>query len=80
MITKSGWSTRAIIEQLFDTESMRRPLNEEIPASVPQRPMGEIPVIVRLVWPDGEEWRPGIREPLDRESRAGPLARRGGRA
>jgi hypothetical protein len=22
--------------------------------------MGEIPVIVRLVWPDGEEWRPGF--------------------
>jgi hypothetical protein len=39
---------------------MRRPLNEEIPASVPQRPMGEIPVIVRLVWHDGEEWRPAF--------------------
>ena len=45
---------------MFDTASMWRPLNEEMPASVPQRPMGEIPVIVRLVWPDGEEWRPAF--------------------
>lgn len=39
---------------------MRRPLNEEMPTRVPQRPMGEIPVIVRLVWPDGVEWRPAF--------------------
>jgi hypothetical protein len=45
---------------VFDTWSVQRPLTEEMPASVPQRPMGEIPVIVRLVWPDGEECRPAF--------------------
>ena len=27
--------------------------------SIPQRPMGSIPVVIRLVRPDGEEWWPG---------------------
>jgi hypothetical protein len=36
---------------------MNRPLNREMPDRVPRRPMGEIPVIARLVWPDGEEYR-----------------------
>lgn len=33
--------------------------NRDQPASVPTRPMGEVPVIVRVLWADGsEEWRP----------------------
>ena len=37
---------------------MDRPLNWEMPDRVPNRPMGDIPVIARLVGPDGEEYRP----------------------
>jgi hypothetical protein len=33
-------------------------LNVEQPPSIPQRPMGSVPVVVRLVRPDGEEWWP----------------------
>jgi hypothetical protein len=33
-------------------------LNIEQPPDIPQRPMGSIPVVVRLVRPDGEEWWP----------------------
>lgn len=43
---------------MFDTYWMDRPLNYEMPDRVPTRRMGEIPVIARFVWPDGEEWRP----------------------
>ncbi|WP_255491858.1 MULTISPECIES: hypothetical protein [unclassified Actinotalea] len=33
--------------------------NRDQPADVPVRPMGEVPVIVRVQWADGtEEWRP----------------------
>ncbi|WP_372595410.1 hypothetical protein [Actinotalea sp.] len=33
--------------------------NREQPASVPVAPMGDVPVIARVVWSDGlEEWRP----------------------
>jgi hypothetical protein len=47
-------------EHLFDTERVARPvLNVEQPPSIPQRPMGSIPVVIRLVRPDGEEWWPG---------------------
>ncbi len=46
-------------EHLFDTGRVARPvLNLEKPPSIPQRPMGSIPVVVRLVRPDGEEWWP----------------------
>lgn len=32
--------------------------NHDQPASVPLRPMGEVPVIVRVAWAgEGEEWR-----------------------
>lgn len=32
--------------------------NRELPAEVPVRPMGDIPVIVRVAWAGGgEEWR-----------------------
>ena len=32
--------------------------NREQPAQVPVRPMGEVPVIVRVAWQDGtDEWR-----------------------
>ena len=34
-------------------------LNVDQPPNIPQRPMGSIPVVVRLVRPDGEEWWPG---------------------
>ena len=34
-------------------------LNVEQPPSIPQRPMGSIPVVIRLVRPDGGEWWPG---------------------
>jgi hypothetical protein len=34
-------------------------LNVEQPSNIPQRPMGSIPVVVRLVRPDGEESWPG---------------------
>ena len=34
-------------------------LNVEQPPHIPQRPMGSIPVVIRLVRPDGEEWWPG---------------------
>jgi hypothetical protein len=33
--------------------------NVEQPPNIPQRPMGSIPVVIRLVRPDGEEWWPG---------------------
>jgi hypothetical protein len=33
-------------------------LNVDQPPSIPQRPMGSIPVVIRLVRPDGEEWWP----------------------
>ena len=33
--------------------------NRDLPAQVPVRPQGNVPVIVRVVWSDGaEEWRP----------------------
>lgn len=33
--------------------------NRDLPTSVPVRPQGNVPVIVRVVWSDGmEEWRP----------------------
>ena len=36
----------------------RQVLNCEIPRAAPVRPMGEIPVIVRVAWEGGgEEWR-----------------------
>jgi hypothetical protein len=45
---------------LFDTGWVARPvLNVEQPPNIPQRPMGSIPVVIRLVRPDGEEWWPG---------------------
>jgi hypothetical protein len=36
----------------------RRPLNAEKPGRVPVGRMGDIPVIARFVFEDGEEWRP----------------------
>ncbi len=34
-------------------------VNREQPANAPVAPMGDVPVIVHLVWSDGmEEWRP----------------------
>ena len=48
-------------EHLFDTGRVARPvLNGDKPPNIPQRPMGSIPVVIRLVRPDGEEWWPGI--------------------
>ena len=45
---------------MFDTGWVARPvLNVEQPPHIPQRPMGSIPVVIRLVRPDGEEWWPG---------------------
>ena len=39
---------------------MARPvLKVDQPPDIPQRPMGSIPVVIRLVRPDGEEWWPG---------------------
>ncbi|HMO12413.1 MAG TPA: hypothetical protein PKB06_13140 [Actinotalea sp.] len=36
-----------------------RVVNREQPASTPTSPMGDVPVIARVVWSDGlEEWRP----------------------
>lgn len=33
--------------------------NRDLPSTVPVRPQGNLPVIVRVVWSDGtEEWRP----------------------
>ena len=47
-------------EHLFDTGRVAGPvLNVEQPPSIPQRPMGSIPVVIRLVRPDGEERWPG---------------------
>ena len=43
---------------MFDHGSVSKPLNYEMPGHVPNRPMGDHLVIARLVWPDGEEWRP----------------------
>jgi hypothetical protein len=44
---------------MFDTGWVARPvLNIEQPPDIPQRPMGSIPVVVRLVRPEGEEWWP----------------------
>lgn len=38
--------------------SGRRVVNDDLPSTVPSRPMGEVPVIVRLEWADGtQEWR-----------------------
>ena len=43
-------------EHLFDTRGVARPvLNVDQLPEIPQRPMGSIPVVVRLVRPDGEE-------------------------
>lgn len=37
----------------------RQVANRDIPTEIPSRPMGAVPVIVRVVWVDGvEEWRP----------------------
>lgn len=37
----------------------REVLNRDRPASVPVKPMGDVAVIVHVVWSDGaEEWRP----------------------
>lgn len=37
----------------------RQVRNREQPASVPVAPMGDVPVIARVLWSDGlEEWRP----------------------
>ena len=37
----------------------RAVVNTERPETIPVKPMGNIPVIVHLVWSDGaEEWRP----------------------
>ena len=42
---------------MFDTGKVARPvLNGEQPPHIPQRLMGSIPVVIRLVRPDGEEW------------------------
>jgi hypothetical protein len=47
------------IEHLFDTGRVPKPvLNVDQPPSIPQRPVGRIPDVVRLVRPDGEEWWP----------------------
>ena len=40
-----GWVARSV-------------LNVDQPPDIPQRPMGSIPVVIRLVRPDGEEWWP----------------------
>jgi hypothetical protein len=38
---------------------MRQVANRDLPAAIPTRPSGDVPVIVRVVWSDGdEEWRP----------------------
>ena len=50
--------TRVRYAVLMDTES-RHVRNREQPASVPVAPMGDVPVIARVLWSDGlEEWRP----------------------
>ena len=41
------------------TSDERQVRNREQPTSVPVAPMGDVPVIVRVLWSDGvEEWRP----------------------
>jgi hypothetical protein len=47
---------------VFDNGRVDVPLNHQPPAVSPGAPMGEHPVIIRLQWPDGEEWRPGIAD------------------
>ncbi|WP_198285553.1 hypothetical protein [Cellulosimicrobium cellulans] len=41
------------------TWSVKKPRNEEMPAHVPLRPQGDVPVIAHLVWEDREELLPG---------------------
>lgn len=61
--------------------------NREQPARVPTAPMGDVPVIVRVVWSDGgEEWRPARAVRWTRthvmvgwRSDVGPAAGDGGR-
>ena len=36
-----------------------RPLNYSMPQGVPVKPQGSINVIVRLEWPEYDEWVPG---------------------
>lgn len=36
-----------------------KPVNQSMPKSVPVRPQGNVPVIVRLAWPAGDELIPG---------------------
>jgi hypothetical protein len=51
-----GSLTLETVVHLFDTGWVARPvLNVEQPPNIPQRPMGSIPVVARLVRPDGEE-------------------------
>jgi hypothetical protein len=41
------------LERVFD-----RPRNEDRPPDIPVRPMGRIPVLARLVYPDRTVWAP----------------------
>lgn len=41
------------------TWSVTRPRNYEMPAHVPLKPQGDVPVIVHVVWDDREELLPG---------------------
>lgn len=44
---------------MFDTGRVARPvLNAEQPPEIPRRQMGRVPVVARLVRPDGAEWWP----------------------
>jgi hypothetical protein len=43
---------------LWPIEVDDEPEDRSQPPDIPQRPMGSIPVVVRLVRPDGEEWWP----------------------
>lgn len=36
------------------------PRNHQPPPDPPLRPMGQIPVIARLIWTDGVEWVPAL--------------------
>jgi hypothetical protein len=45
----------------------------KMPDRVPRRPLGEIPVIARLVWPAGEEWRPVLANRWTRTTSWSPL-------
>ena len=54
---RDAWTVSYICSTL---DGWARPvLNLDQPPSIPQRPMGSIPVVIRLVRPDGEEWWPG---------------------